>query len=131
MMATTPDNGSSIGDLLKQLIEDVGHLFRTELRLAVAEVRGNIAGLKTGVVAIAIGGSLMLVAMFTLVSALVLWVTPIVGSAALAALLVAVGLLVVGGISIAVGTSKLKASSLTPDRAIASLRQDAQTLKGN
>lgn len=130
-MATNPDTGSSIGDLLKQLIEDVGHLFRTELRMATAEVKGNVTAMLGGVGAVAAGGMFLLVALFTLVGALVGWLTPIVGSAALAALIVGVGLIVVGGILIATGLNRLKVSSLAPDRTIASLRQDAQTLKGN
>ncbi len=130
-MATNPETGNSIGDLLRQLIEDVGHLFRTELRLAASEFKGNLGAMAGGAGAIAFGGMLMLVALFTLVGAFVGWLTPVVGSAGLAAFIVAVAVAVVGGILIAVGTSKLKVSSLAPDRTVASLRRDAETLKGN
>ena len=130
-MATNPETGNSIGDLLRQLIEDVGHLFRTELRLAASEMRGNIAAMKGGAAAIATGGMLMLVALFTLVGAFVGWLTPVVGSAGLAAFIVAVATAVIGIVLMGVGSSKLKASSLAPDKTVASLRRDAETLKGN
>ncbi len=130
-MASNPDTGNSIGDLLRQLIEDVGHLFRTELRLAAAEVKGNISGMLGGIGSIAVGGMLFLVALFTLVGAFVGWLTPVVGSAGLAAFIVAVAVAVVGGIAVAAGLSRVRASSLAPDKTVASLRRDAQTLKGN
>jgi len=128
-MATTPDNSPSIGELLRTLVEDVGHLFRTELRLAQAEVKSNLAGLKVGAAAIAVGGMLLLVSLFTLVGAFVGWLTPYVG-AGWAAFIVAVVLAVVGLIAISVGGKKLSAASLAPQRTVASLKQDAQTLKG-
>jgi hypothetical protein len=129
-MATLPDNSSSIGELLRQLVEDVGHLFRTELRLAQAEVRSNVAGLKGGIVAIAAGGVFLLVSLFTLVGAFVGWLTPYVG-AGWAAFIVAVVLAVAGLIAISVGSNKLKVTNLAPQRTVASIKQDAETLKGN
>jgi hypothetical protein len=129
-MATQPDNGSSIGDLLRQLIEDVGLLFRTELRLAQAEVGSKLAGLKTGAAAIAAGGMLLLAALFVLLGAFVGFLEPHVG-AGWAAVIVAVATAVVGFILISVGGGKLKVASLTPDRTLASVKQDVETLKGN
>ena len=128
-MATQPDNGTSIGVLLRTLVEDVGHLFRTELRLAQAELKSNLSGLKTGAASIAVGGMLLLVSLFTLVGAFVGWLTPYVG-AGWAAFIVAVVLAVIGLIAISVGGKKLSAASLAPQRTVASLKQDAQTLKG-
>ena len=128
-MVTQPDNGTSIGVLLRTLVEDVGHLFRTELRLAQAELKSNLSGLKTGAASIAVGGMLLLVSLFTLVGAFVGWLTPYVG-AGWAAFIVAVVLAVIGLIAISVGGKKLNAASLAPQRTVASLKQDAQTLKG-
>jgi hypothetical protein len=129
-MATQPDTGPSIGDLLRTLIEDVGLLFRTELRLAQAEVRSNLAGLKTGAAAIAAGGMLLLAALFVLLGAFVGFLEPHVG-AGWAAVIVAAATGVVGLILLSVGSGKLKVASLSPDRTIASVKQDVETLKGN
>jgi len=129
-MATQSDQDQSIGALLRQLIDDVQHLFRTELRLFQAEVRGNIAGLKTGAIMIGLGATLMLASLITLFAAFVGWLIPVVGEG-WAQLIVAVASAVIGVIALAVGSKKLGAASLAPDRTIASVKQDAKTLKGN
>lgn len=124
-------NGSaSIADLLRRLVEDTGHLFRTEIRLAKSELRGNIAAAKGGAAAIGLGAILLLGAVFTLLGAAVGFLTPYVG-AGLAALIVAIVVGVIGAVLVVSGGKKLGAASLTPDRAVASLKQDAEALRGN
>ncbi len=129
-MATQSDRDQSIGDLLRQLIDDVQHLFRTELRLFQAEVRSNVSGLKTGAILIGFGATLMLASLITLFAAFVGWLIPIVGHG-WAELIVAAASALIGIIALGVGSRKLGAASLSPDRTIASVRQDAKTLKGN
>lgn len=129
-MATLPERDQSIGDLLRQLIEDVQHLFRTELRLFQTEVRSNIAGLKGGAILIGLGATLLLAALITLFAAFVGWLIPVVGHG-WAELIVAVVSAVIGFIALAAGSKKLSASSLSPDKTIASVKQDARALKGN
>lgn len=129
-MATQPEREQSIGDLLRQLIDDVQHLFRTELRLFQTEVRGNIAGLKGGAILIGIGATLLLAALITLFAAFVGWLIPVVGHG-WAELIVAVVSAVIGFGALATGAKKLSASSLSPDKTIASVKQDARALKGN
>lgn len=129
-MATTPPDGPSIGDLLRQLIDDVQHLFKTELRSFQSEVRGNIAGMSGGAAMIAVGGVFMLAALITLFAAFVGWLTPVVGPG-WAALIVAVVSAVLGLILLSVGRKRLSGAGLAPGRTLESLRQDAETLKGN
>ena len=129
-MATQSDQDQSIGALLRQLIDDVQHLFRTELRLFQAEVRSNVAGLKAGAILIGFGATLMLASLITLFAAFVGWLIPVVGHG-WAELIVAVASAVIGIIALGVGSKKLGAASLAPDRTIASVKQDAKTLKGN
>ncbi|WP_185965091.1 phage holin family protein [Glacieibacterium frigidum] len=129
-MATQPTDGASIGDLLRSLIGDIQHLLRTELRLFQTEVRSNIAGLKTGMILLAAGGTLMLASLITLFAAFVGWLIPVVGHG-WAELIVSVASAVIGFILLGTGSKKLGAAGLTPDRTIASLKQDAETLKGN
>ena len=129
-MATLPTDGASIGDLLRSLIGDIQHLLRTELKLFQAEVRSNIGGLKTGVMLLGIGVTLMLASLITLFAAFVGWLIPVVGHG-WAELIVSVVSAVLGIILLGVGQKKLSGSGLTPDRTIASLKQDAETLKGN
>lgn len=129
-MATTPERDETIGDLLRRLIDDVQYLFRTELKLFRAELRSNVAGLKGGVILLGVGATLMLGSTITLFAAFVGWLIPVVGHG-WAELIVAIGSAVLGLISFAVASKKLSAVSLSPDRTIASVRQDAETLKGN
>lgn len=129
-MATHPEHDHSIGDLLRQLIDDVQRLFATELRLFRAEIRSNIGGLKTGAILIGFGATLMLAATITLFAAFVGWLIPVVGHG-WAELIVAVVSALLGLIALGVGSKKLGAANLSPDQTIASVRRDAQTLKGN
>ena len=129
-MATLPTDGASIGDLLRSLIGDIQHLLRTELKLFQAEVRSNIGGLKTCAMLLGIGVTLMLASLITLFAAFVGGLIPVVGHG-WAELIVSVVSAVLGIILLGVGQKKLSGSGLTPDRTIASLKQDAETLKGN
>lgn len=132
-MATLPTETSdtpSIGELLRRLVEDTQHLFRTEIRLAKSELRSNIASAAKGGMAAGAGFILLLGAVFTLLGAAVGFLTPLVG-AGWAALIVGVVTLVTGGLLVMSGIKKMSASSLAPERTVASLKQDADALKGN
>ena len=127
-MTTTHE--TSIPDLLRQLVDDGNHLVRTEIKLAKAELRQNVAAAAKGAVGIAIGAVLALGAVFTLLGAAVAFLTPLVG-AGWAAVIVGVGALVIGGLLIMSGINKLKVSSLAPDRTVDSVKHDAQAIRGS
>lgn len=120
----------SIGDLIRRLVEDTGHLFRTELKLAQAELRQNMANARMPILAIAFGMLLCLAALFTLLAAIVAWLTPVLGAGG-AALLVAVLTAGAGLALMLFGKKQLDESNIAPTRTVASLKQDAQALKGN
>lgn len=120
----------SIGELLRRLVDDTQHLFRTEIKLAQSELKSNIAAMARGAVGIGIGVILLLGAVFTLLGAAVGFLTPLVGAVG-AALIVAVVTGIIGVALVMSGLKKLSASSLMPDRAIASVKQDANVLKGH
>lgn len=130
LVGEAPLENAPVGELLRRLIEDTGHLIRTELRLARSEIRGNVAGMAGGATMLAAGGIFLLAALFTLLGAIVGWLTPLVG-AGWAAFIVAVGAGIIGLVLLKIGQSRLSAASLAPDRTIASVRADAETLKGN
>ncbi|MBV8972180.1 MAG: phage holin family protein [Sphingomonadaceae bacterium] len=121
---------SSIADLLRQLVEDGNHLVRTEIRLAKAEVRDNVAAAVRGSAGIGVGAVLLLGAVFTLLGAAVAFLTPLVG-AGWAAVIVGVAALVIGGVLIMAGAKKLSASSLVPDKTVRSVKRDAETIRGS
>ena len=120
----------TIGELIRSLLQDVGQLIRTEIKLAQSEMGQNVSRAKTPVMLMAIGGLLMFGAFLTLLGALVGWLADAVGPG-WAAFIVAV---VVGGAGVALilsGKNKLSNVALTPTRTVASVKQDAQALKGN
>ena len=121
---------TSIADLLRQLVEDGNHLVRTEIRLAKAEVRDNLVSAAKGGAGIGLGAVLLLGAVFTLLGAAVAFLTPMVG-AGWAAVIVGVAALVIGGAIIAAGVKKLSASSMVPERAVESVKRDAERITGS
>ncbi len=122
------DEEPSIGATLRQIVDDVGQLARTEVNLAKAEVTANIAKLVRPIVMIAMGALLGIAALFTLMGALVGFLTPYVG-AGWAALIVAA---VVGGIAALLVMSGIKAIgavTLAPKRSVASVKADVAAVK--
>lgn len=120
----------SIGELIRSLLQDMGQLIRTEIKLAQAEMGQNLSRAKTPVMMVAVGLILMLGAFLTLLGALVGWLADAVGPG-WAAFIVAV---VVGGAGIALilsGKNKMSNVGLAPTRTVASVKQDAQALKGH
>lgn len=125
-----PISEPSLADLVRTLVADIGHLLRTELRLARSEVRSNVKAAAGGAIAVGAGIVLMLGAVFTLLAALVGWLTPQFG-AGLAALIVGLGTAVVAMILIVVGGRRLSPTELMPDRSAASVREGVEVLKGD
>ena len=124
------DPSPSVGELLRRLIEEIGDLFRAELRVARTEVTGNLASARGGAVAIAVGGIFFIGTLLAFLAAAIGWLAPHVG-VGWAAFIVGVVSAILGGIFISIGSSKLKAVHLSPNRTIARLKKDAAALKGD
>ncbi len=125
----TPTEPLSIGELLRQLVEDVGLLFRTELRLAQSEFRASLASAKGGAAAIAVGGIFLTGSLLAFLAAAVGFIAPYVG-VGWAAMIVGGASLILGFILIAVGGSAMKKVSFAPTRTVDRLRRDARALQG-
>ena len=116
--------GPSLAESLRSLVTDVGHLFRTELRLARSEVVSSLHSAMRGAIAVGIGMILMLGAIFTMLGAIVGWLTPLLG-AGWAAAAVALGAAVV-----AIALMALGARQLSPSRAAERVSDRLDTLRG-
>lgn len=121
---------SSIGDLLRRLVDDLLNLVRSELRLASGEVRANVVGALGGLAVVAAGAMLVSVAMLCLLGAGVAFLAQSVGIVD-AALIVAGTAILLGAALIYVGVGKLRTTQLAPRRSVANLRRDVDTLKGD
>jgi hypothetical protein len=120
----------SITEVVKSLVADLSHLFRSEIALAKAEMQANIARIGTG--AGLFGGAgivglfglefLLLAAMFGLVAAgLRAW---------LAASIVSVILFAIGGVLAASG-KKAVSTGVAPTHAIEHAKQDVAAIKAD
>jgi uncharacterized membrane protein YqjE len=120
-----------LGAIVHRLTEQVPELVRSELRLAQAELteKGKAAGIGAGLFSAA--GLLGLFAFGTLVAAGVLALDLALPAWA-AALVVAAVLLVAAGVAALMGKKEVtQATPAAPERAIAGVKQDVATLKGN
>lgn len=120
----------SLGQLVRRLVDDTGELVRSELKLAQTEFKSNLSGMAGAIGMIAAAAIVAIGAFGVLLSAFVGWLTPFVGDG-WAALIVAVVTGLVAFLLLQAGRKKLSAASLTPTRAAASLKQDAELIKGN
>jgi hypothetical protein len=121
-------SGTSVGELIGNISNDLSTLFRQEVELAKAEVKAEAskAGKAAGMLgAAAFAGYLTVVLLsFALVFAL-----SNVMDAGWAALIVAVLWAIVGGVLYANGRKKLKAVDPVPHRTVDTIKEDAQWLK--
>lgn len=131
MVRPAPAHGQeSIGALVRRLVDEMVYLVRSEFRLARSEMRASAVSASGSLAAMAIGAMLISVAMFCLLAGIVAWLAQSVGLVA-AAFIVAGASVVVGGILIAVGLNRLKNVDFAPARAVANIKRNAETLKGD
>jgi uncharacterized membrane protein YqjE len=125
----TTDKDRSVGELVGELSEEIRRLATAEAKLAVTELRRKAkrAGLGAGMLGAAglfgVIGLMVLVACAVLALALVL-------PAWLSALIVGAAALVVAGMSALMGRAALRrATPVTPEWAMSSVREDLEAIK--
>jgi hypothetical protein len=118
----------SFGELLGELANNSAALVRDEIELAKQEMREKVSVLRSGGVAVAVGGLLAFVALLTLTAAAVAGLAHVMDTA-LAALLVGVVLAAVGGSIAFIGIGRLKRTSLKPQQTMETLEEDKEWLK--
>jgi len=126
-----PAEQEPLGAIVHRISEQVPELVRSELRLAQVELteKGKAAGIGAGLFSAA--GLLGLFALATLIAAGVLALDLVLPAWA-AALVVAGVLLLAAGVAALAGKKEVSgATPPTPEHAIAGVKQDVATLKGN
>lgn len=101
----------SISELLGELANKSAALIRDELTLAKQEVREKVSAFQLGLIVIAIGAVIGLVALITLCAAVVIALATYVG-AWQAALIIGAILALTAGVTGSVGLQRLKRTSL-------------------
>ena len=119
----------TVGALVHQLSEEIPHLVRSEIRLAQAEVaeKGRRVGIGLGMFSAA--GLLAFFGVATLIATAVLALAEALPGWA-AALIVAAVLLAGAGILAVIGKGRVSSGQpLTPERAVAGVREDVAIIK--
>jgi hypothetical protein len=122
------DSPAGLQSLIGNALRDTGELARKELALFKAEVAENMQGMLVGLSLLLVAAVFAIAALIWLTQALVNWLATILGSQALAALIVGGGLAV---IAIGIGLfarSRLALVSLAPTRTMRSVKRDAEIL---
>lgn len=120
----------SIGDLVRDVAQDVRTLFRQEIALARAELGHKAAVGKRGMIAIGAGAALAFAGLLALVGALCLGLVAVGVPAWAAALTVAVALAAAGYALVRHGIAALSPAELSPTTTVGSLKDSAASLKG-
>ena len=121
-------NPQTIHALLGEALRESTDLARKELALFKTEMADNIRTLVMAVAMIAGAAVVALVALIFLLQALVDWLATVVGSDALAALIVgAVMAAIAVGLGL-YGRSTMSSTTLAPTRTVESVRRDAEVI---
>jgi hypothetical protein len=121
-----------LGQLLTDLSDETRSLLRGEVDLAKAEMSEKVSQAAMAVAALAAGGLVLFAGFLVLLDSAVFGLGKVLepyGLPALAALIVAIGTMIVGLIILLMGRSALKAENLAPRRTTESLRRDREFVK--
>ena len=132
----TPHESRPMIGLISDLWRETSRLIHAEVELATVEISEKVSEVRTGLVAIAVGGAILfagvLVLLFAAVAGVYLLLEPQTQHAIWAApAIVGAAVVIAGGIAISRGRSDLKAANLAPERTLRSLQRDAQMVKGH
>jgi uncharacterized membrane protein YqjE len=119
----------SLGDLFRRLTTDTGELIRQEVNLAKAEARQAGATLARDGAKIGVGIGLALGGFLALTAFLVIGLGILLASYWLAALIVGVVFLAVGGVLARNAVNDIKRRGLKPEQTMNTLRADATWAK--
>lgn len=125
---TDHDSDKSTADLVRDLVEQVNHLARTEVTLAVRELKGKARHAGLGAAVAGAGGLFAFYGGAVLVAACVLLLALVLPAWA-AALIVAGVLFAVAGIAVLVARKQLRQGAPMPSPAVESVKDDIQAVK--
>ena len=120
--------GHSIHDLIGEALRDTTDLARKEMALFKTELSENVRTLLIGIAMIAGAAVFAVAAIILFTAALVKWLATVVGSEALAALIVGGAMAAVAVGLVLYGRSTMSAASLAPTRSVNSIQRDTKVL---
>jgi uncharacterized membrane protein YqjE len=126
--ASSQSGGRSVSQILQEIVNHVTEIIRSEVRLARAEVREDVTQITRASVFFVIGGVfafhalgfVLLGLVYALGTRMPLW---------LSAVIVAISAAVIAVVFLLVGRTKIKQTSLKPDKTIHSLQENVTWMK--
>lgn len=125
-----PSQDRSLGELFKELVQELTTLVRQELNLAKTEMSQKAARAGKHAAFLAAGGAIAYAGLLAIVAALVLLLAQLGLTWWLAALLVGVVVAGIGGFLVMSGIKALRNEDLTPRETIDSLQDLKEDLSG-
>jgi len=121
---------SSMGQLFRDLANDLSELTRKEIQLAQTETMEKVSHASKAVISMAIGGFLAYAGLLGLLAAVALALTTFLNlDLWLSALIVGGIVVIVGLITLQSGRSALQSTSITPEKTVDSLKENAAWVK--
>ena len=130
-MATVIDADRSLGTIIKELMENISMLFRSEIALLKWELKNTVAKLGGGIGLFAGAMFLALVGVAFLFVTIVLGLVALGVPAWLSALIVTVVLFVVAGVLAMMGKKKFAAAQFVPTQSVEQIKSDIETIKSD
>ncbi len=119
----------SLGELFKQLAEDSATLVRQEVALAKVEMSRNIKSAAQSAAMVAVGGMIAFLGVLVLLAGIVILLGDALDNYWLAALIVGLVFLAIGGLLAMSNLNKLKTEELAPERTLQTLQEDKQWIQ--
>jgi uncharacterized membrane protein YqjE len=118
----------SIGAVLSDIVGDLQHIIRAEVRLAKSEIREEVGKAKRGAIFIAAGGVVLTIA-FGLMLLAAVYALATVWPPWMAALAVGGATALIGGLLAMSGKSQLGAVVLPPQKTVSTVKENLQWAK--
>jgi len=114
----------SVGELFGDLMQQTGMLVRQEVKLATTELSDKASRVGKEIGALAVGGAVAYAGFLALLAAIIIGLGQLGLPWWLAALIVGVVVVAIGGLMVQKGLTALKGQSITPTQTIATLKED-------
>ncbi|MCA1668500.1 MAG: phage holin family protein [Thermomicrobia bacterium] len=114
----------SIGELFGDLVQQTGTLVRQEMKLATTELSDKASRVGKDIGALAVGGAVAYAGFLALLAAIIIGLGQLGLPWWIAALIVGVVVVAIGGLMVQKGLTALKHQDMMPQQTITSLKED-------
>lgn len=131
MMATAAETDRSIGTIVKELMENISALFRSEVALLKWELKDTAGKLGSGAALFAAAVFVALCGVAFLFVTITLGLVALGVPAWLSALIVTVALFIAAGVLALMGKKKFAAAEFVPKESVTQIKTDIQSIRAD